>query len=80
LFAYRRFGNAETLALPDAAALPGATSTAGILPSSSASPKIEVIPVDNRGVGGSTGVVPDNVTDMARDALGFIDARCSASP
>jgi pimeloyl-ACP methyl ester carboxylesterase len=34
----------------------------------------EVILVDNRGVGGSTGVVPDNVADMARDVLGFVDA------
>jgi pimeloyl-ACP methyl ester carboxylesterase len=34
----------------------------------------EVILLDNRGVGGSTGVVPDNVDDMARDALRFIDA------
>ncbi len=34
----------------------------------------DVILLDNRGVGGSTGVVPDNVTDMARDALAFIDA------
>jgi pimeloyl-ACP methyl ester carboxylesterase len=34
----------------------------------------EVILLDNRGVGGSTGVVPDNVEDMARDALRFIDA------
>jgi pimeloyl-ACP methyl ester carboxylesterase len=33
-----------------------------------------VILLDNRGVGGSTGVVPDDVTDMARDALAFIDA------
>ena len=29
----------------------------------------EVILLDNRGVGGSTGVVPDDVTDMAKDAL-----------
>src|SRR5213082_2246627 len=34
----------------------------------------EVILLDNRGVGGSTGVVPDDVTIMARDALAFIDA------
>ena len=34
----------------------------------------EVILLDNRGVGASTGVVPDNVDDMARDALRFIDA------
>jgi pimeloyl-ACP methyl ester carboxylesterase len=33
----------------------------------------EVILLDNRGVGGSTGVVPDNVEDMARDVLRFID-------
>jgi pimeloyl-ACP methyl ester carboxylesterase len=34
----------------------------------------EVILLDNRGVGSSTGVVPDNVEDMARDALRFVDA------
>jgi pimeloyl-ACP methyl ester carboxylesterase len=34
----------------------------------------EVILLANRGVGGSTGVVPDNVEDMARDALRFVDA------
>jgi pimeloyl-ACP methyl ester carboxylesterase len=34
----------------------------------------ELILLDNRGVGGSTGVVPENVTSMARDALAFIDA------
>src|SRR6476661_5408727 len=34
----------------------------------------EVILVDNRGVGGSTGVVPEDVTAMARDALAFVDA------
>jgi pimeloyl-ACP methyl ester carboxylesterase len=34
----------------------------------------EVILLDNRGVGSSTGTVPDNVPDMARDALRFVDA------
>ncbi|MEZ0356354.1 alpha/beta fold hydrolase [Mycobacterium sp. SA01] len=34
----------------------------------------EVITVDLPGVGGSTGTTPDNVTDMARGALRFIDA------
>src|SRR6478736_874834 len=33
----------------------------------------EVILLANRGVGASTGVVPDNVTDMARDVLRFVD-------
>ena len=32
-----------------------------------------VILLDNRGVGSSTGRVPDNVPDMARDALHFVD-------
>jgi pimeloyl-ACP methyl ester carboxylesterase len=34
----------------------------------------EVILFANRGVGSSTGAVPDNVRDMARDALVFVDA------
>jgi pimeloyl-ACP methyl ester carboxylesterase len=34
----------------------------------------EVVLFDNRGVGGSSGRVPTNVTDMALDALAFIDA------
>jgi pimeloyl-ACP methyl ester carboxylesterase len=34
----------------------------------------EVILLANRGVGASTGVVPDNVADMARDVLRFVDA------
>src|SRR4029077_5802710 len=33
----------------------------------------EVILLANRGVGASTGVVPDNVTDMARDVLRVVD-------
>ena len=34
----------------------------------------EVILLANRGVGASTGVVPDTVTEMARDVLRFVDA------
>jgi hypothetical protein len=34
----------------------------------------EVILLDNRGFGGSTGVVPEDVTAMARAALAFTDA------
>jgi pimeloyl-ACP methyl ester carboxylesterase len=34
----------------------------------------EVILLANRGVGSSTGAVPDNVQDMARDVLRFVDA------
>src|SRR6204780_2137999 len=34
----------------------------------------EVILLANRGVGASTGVVPNNVTDMARDVILFVGA------
>ncbi len=34
----------------------------------------EVILLANRGVGASTGIVPDNVPDMARDVRRFVDA------
>jgi pimeloyl-ACP methyl ester carboxylesterase len=34
----------------------------------------EVILLDNRGVGLSSGEVPVTVTEMARDAIGFLDA------
>ncbi|MEJ0087972.1 MAG: alpha/beta hydrolase [Pseudomonadota bacterium] len=33
-----------------------------------------VIIFDNRGVGGSAGITPTNIADMARDAIAFIDA------
>jgi pimeloyl-ACP methyl ester carboxylesterase len=75
-FVYRRFGNEQT----DAPPLVLLQHFRGNL--DSWDPALvdrlakgrEVILLDNRGVGGSTGVVPDNVTDMARDALAFIDA------
>jgi pimeloyl-ACP methyl ester carboxylesterase len=75
-FVYRRFGNEQT----DAPPLVCLQHFRGNL--DSWDPALvdrladgrEVILLDNRGVGGSTGVVPDNVTDMARDALTFIDA------
>jgi pimeloyl-ACP methyl ester carboxylesterase len=74
-FVYRRFGNATT-----APALVMLQHFRGNL--DSWDPALvdrlarhrEVILLDNRGVGGSTGVVPENVTSMARDALAFIDA------
>ena len=75
-FVYRRFGNAQTVA----PALVMLQHFRGNL--DNWDPVIvdrlaqgrEVILLDNRGVGGSTGVVPENVTPMARDALVFIDA------
>src|ERR1700754_4367993 len=75
-FAYRRFGNVQTAA----PALLMLQHFRGNL--DNWDPALvdrlardrEVILLDNRGVGGSTGVVPENVTPMARDALAFIDA------
>jgi pimeloyl-ACP methyl ester carboxylesterase len=75
-FVYRRFGNEQT----DARPLICLQHFRGNLDSwdpalvDRLAQDREVILLDNRGVGGSTGVVPDNVTDMARDALAFIDA------
>src|ERR1700761_3832909 len=75
-FVYRRFGNEETAAPP----LVMLQHFRGNLDSwdpalvDRLAQDREVILVDNRGVGGSTGVVPENVTIMARDALAFIDA------
>src|SRR4051812_9535715 len=75
-FSYRRFGNEQT----DAPPLIFLQHFRGNL--DSWDPALvdrlardrEVVLLDNRGVAGSTGVVPDNVHDMARDALAFIDA------
>jgi pimeloyl-ACP methyl ester carboxylesterase len=74
--AYRRFGNTESEAPPllflqhfrgnldtwDPALVDGLAR------------EREVVLLDNRGVGASTGAVPDNVDDMARDVLRFVDA------
>lgn len=75
-FAYRRFGNVQTAA----PALVMLQHFRGNLDNwdpalvDRLAQDREVILLDNRGVGGSTGVVPENVTIMARDALTFIDA------
>ncbi len=75
-FVYRRFGNARAAAPP----LVMLQHFRGNLDSwdpalvDRLAQDREVILLDNRGVGGSTGAVPENVTTMARDALAFIDA------
>jgi pimeloyl-ACP methyl ester carboxylesterase len=75
-FVYRRFGNEETAAPP----LVMLQHFRGNLDNwdpalvDRLAQDRAVILLDNRGVGGSTGVVPENVTTMARDALAFIDA------
>src|SRR5437764_8759216 len=75
-FVYRRFGNEQT----DAPALVMLQHFRGNLDNwdpalvDRLAQEREVILLDNRGVGGSTGVVPESVTAMARDALAFIDA------
>jgi len=73
---YRRFGNAET----DAPPLLLLQHFRGNLDNwdpvliDRIAGDREVILLGNRGVGASTGIVPDNVEDMARDVLRFVDA------
>jgi len=73
---YRRFGNAET----DAPPLLLLQHFRGNLDNwdpvliDRLAGDREVILLGNRGVGASTGIVPDNVEDMARDVLRFVDA------
>ena len=75
-FVYRRFGNADPLALP----LVCLQHFRGNLDSwdpalvDRIGRQREVVLLANRGVGASTGVVPDTARDMARDALRFLDA------
>ena len=75
-FVYRRFGNEQT----PAPALVMLQHFRGNLDNwdpalvDRLAQHRELILVNNRGVGGSTGVVPEDVTTMARDALAFIDA------
>ena len=75
-FTYRRFGDAKTDALPLVMLqhFRGNLDSWDPLLVDGLATDREVVLVDNRGVGGSTGTVPENVTDMARDAIGFIDA------
>jgi pimeloyl-ACP methyl ester carboxylesterase len=76
LLVYRRFGNAQT----DAPPLLCLQHFRGNLDNwdpalvDRLAQDREVILLDNRGVGASTGVVPDSVNDMTRDVLRFIDA------
>src|SRR6201990_2867035 len=75
-FVYRRFGNAQTAA-PALVMLQHFRGNVDNWDSALVDRLAldrEVILLDNRGVGGSTGVVPENVSPMARDALAFIDA------
>ena len=75
-YAYRRFGNAKTTALP---LIFFCHYRAGL---DNWDPKLvdtiaeqrEVILVDNVGVGSSNGVTPNTVSEMAHGAISFIDA------
>ena len=75
-YAYRRFGNRSTGALPLVCFIHyrgNLDNWDPILVDTLATQR-EVILVDNAGVGGSTGTVPSTVAQMARDALAFVDA------
>jgi len=73
---YRRFGNAESKAPPllFLQHFRGNLDTWDPALVDRIAREREVILLDNRGVGASTGAVPDNVDDMARDVLRFVDA------
>jgi pimeloyl-ACP methyl ester carboxylesterase len=73
---YRRFGNAETEAPPLVCLqhFRGNLDNWDPVLVDPLAQDREVILLANRGVGASTGVVPDNVSDMARDVLRFVDA------
>jgi pimeloyl-ACP methyl ester carboxylesterase len=75
-YTYRRFGEAQTDALPLAMLqhFRGNLDNWDPLLVDGLASDREVVLVNNRGVAGSTGAVPENVTDMARDAIAFIDA------
>jgi pimeloyl-ACP methyl ester carboxylesterase len=75
-FSYRRFGDAQTDALPLVMLqhFRGNLDNWDPLLVDDLARDREVVLVNNRGVAGSTGAVPENVTDMARDAIAFIDA------
>jgi pimeloyl-ACP methyl ester carboxylesterase len=75
-YAYRRFGHRGTGALPLLCLMHfrgNLDNWDPILVDTIASQR-EVILVDNAGVGGSTGIAPSTVTQMARAALAFVDA------
>jgi pimeloyl-ACP methyl ester carboxylesterase len=75
-YAYRRFGNSSTGALPLVCLVHyrgNLDNWDPMLVDTIASQR-EVILVDNAGVGRSTGTVPSSVAQMARDALAFVDA------
>jgi pimeloyl-ACP methyl ester carboxylesterase len=72
---YRRFGNAESVAPPLLCLQHFRGNLDNWDPAliDRIAREREVILLDNHGVGASTGTVPDNVEDMARDVLRFVD-------
>jgi pimeloyl-ACP methyl ester carboxylesterase len=75
-FFYRRFGNAAAVAPPLVFLqhFRGNLDTWDPALVDRIAEQRQVILLANRGVGASTGVVPDNVREMARDVLRFLDA------
>jgi pimeloyl-ACP methyl ester carboxylesterase len=75
-YAYRRFGNSSTGALPLVCLMHyrGNLDNWDPMLVDGIATQREVILVDNAGVGDSSGSVPSSVTQMARDALAFVDA------
>jgi pimeloyl-ACP methyl ester carboxylesterase len=75
-YAYRRFGNTETASPPLVCLQHFRGNLDNWDPSlvDELAVEREVILLDNAGVGLSTGAVPNTVSQMARDAIAFLDA------
>lgn len=73
-FAYRRFGKPSTIPLVGFQHFTGTLDNWDPLILEGLALEREVILFDNVGIGNTTGNTPDNVTDMAEDAVRFIKA------
>ncbi|WP_263358845.1 alpha/beta fold hydrolase [Acidicapsa ligni] len=73
-FAYRRFGNKTGIPLVFNMHLNGTLDNWDPAVTDGLAKERQVILFDNAGVGGSTGEVPTNFADMAKNAIAFIEA------
>jgi len=73
-YAYRRFGNTNGLPIIGLQHFTGTLENWDPIIVDGLAKEREVILIDNRGVGNSGGVTPDNVADMSKDAISIIKA------
>jgi pimeloyl-ACP methyl ester carboxylesterase len=73
-YAYRRFGKPSAVPVVGFQHFTGTLDNWDPIIVDGLAKEREVIIFDNTGVGNSTGTTPDNVADMTRDAVAFIEA------